>query len=230
MRKQVLGSLMLLGAGLCPLQAQEVRTLPSAAYTLMKSGSKLDRVWISPDFDVAKGFSVGKVDTLAGGMYANTVDYFPYALQHLAFQTSPYSLSLTVVELSTVERSSAGYYAATMAVEGSVVDASGKLMMAFATREEVNNRGNVLANCEAVMDKIVWSISRDLGKPFQHALETRSAVIQGANPSGLVPPPPPAEKPLDVQSRLLRLDDLKRKGLITEEEYKTHKDEILKGL
>jgi hypothetical protein len=60
----------------------------------------------------------------------------------------------------------------------------------------------------------------------------RSKIEKDPNASGLVPLPPPstAQQPMDVKSRLLRLEDLKQKGLISEDEYKTHKTEILKGL
>jgi len=62
-------------------------------------------------------------------------------------------------------------------------------------------------------------------------MAVKSQVTEGVNPSGLVPPrPAPDSQPMDIQGRLLRLDDLKKKGLITDDEYNAHKDEILKGL
>ena len=88
-------------------------------------------------------------------------------------------------------------------------------------------------NLKRAMDRIVWAISKDLGKPFQRALEVRGELTKASSTksgSGLVPPPPAAEQSQDVKSRLLRLEDLKQKGLITPEEYKTHREEILKGL
>jgi hypothetical protein len=232
MNKFVLGSLLLLAVGVRPLLAEEPRTLPPAIYGQMKKGNKLGKLWISPKYDTSKGFVVGKVDSLAEGIYANTVDYFPYALSRLVMPESTNVLSLTVVDLKTIERASAGYYGADMTVEGRVVDKDGELLMAFQTREELFTRETVAANCQAVIDKIVWSLSRDLGKPFARALQIKAEMVQGHNPSGLVPPPPPRplEGPLDVKGRLMRLDDLLKKGLITPEEYKAHKEDILKGL
>jgi hypothetical protein len=231
MKKLVLGSLLLIATGLQPLTATEVQTLPPAIYAQMKTGKQLGKVWFSNNYDVSKGFTIGTVTSQAEGFFANSIDYFPYALKRLAFNDSPYALSLTVIEFSTVDHASSGIYAATIGVEGTVKDQAGELMMAFRTREEINNRDSVLANCQAVMDKIVWSISKDLGKPWERAAEIRSGLVPGQNRSGLVPLPPPAPEPqLDLKGRLLRLEDLRQKGLITNEEYTAHKAEILKGL
>jgi hypothetical protein len=129
-----------------------------------------------------------------------------------------------------MDRGGLGGYSATMGVEGEIVDKDGKVVVAFRTREYNGNRETVLKNFELVMNQIVWSLSRDLGPAFSKALETRQAVNEGSHPSGLVPPPPPQEPPVDVKTRLLRLDDLLKKGLITPEEYKLHKEQILKAL
>ena len=233
MKKLILGTLALLAAGTRPMLASEVQTLPPAIYSQMKSGSKLLKVWTSPDYDGAKGLTIGKISADPGILdtHANCVDYFPYALRRLAIPDSTNILSMTMTALTTVDHGSVGYFSATMSVEGQIVDKDGKLVMAFATREMSDIRETVEANCSLVMDKIIWSLSRDLGKPFLRALELRKEVAEGVNPSGLVPKAPQApEPPMDIKARLLRLEDLKQKGLITADEYKTHKEEILKGL
>lgn len=233
MKKLILGSLVLLAACAQPILAETEQTLPAEAYTQMKGGGKLGKVWISPAFDGAKGFTVGKVyaSSTVEDPRANTVDYFPYALRRISTPASTNVLSLAVVELSTVDRGSMGMFSATIGVEGKIVDKDGKLLVAFWTRERADNRETPEKNCEAVMDRIVWALSRDLGKAFQRALETREALVNGVNPSGLVPPAPVVpEPPLDMKGRLLRLDDLLKKGLITPEGSKAHKAEILAGL
>jgi hypothetical protein len=231
MRKQVLGSLMLLGAAFWPLHAEEVRTLPPEAYALMKSGHKLDQLWINPKYDTATGFGLGKITTLADGLYANTVDYLGLAFQHLTVPGSANVLNLTVTRLTTVDHGFSGYFSASMAVEGEVLDPKGQLMVVFSTQATVKYRQTVLDNCKGVCDLIAWSLYKDLGKGFEHAMAVKSQVTEGVNPSGLVPPrPAPDSQPMDIQGRLLRLDDLKKKGLITDDEYNAHKDEILKGL
>ena len=230
MKKLVLGSLLLLSAGLRPLLAEE-RTLPPEIYAQMKKGIKLDQVWINPKYDTATGFNLGKVSTLADGIYANTVDYLKFTLEHLVVPGSPNILNVTVTQMDWVDHGAAGYFAASATVEGEVLDPGGNLMLAFSTHAKVANRQTVLDNYKGVYDKVEWSLYKDMGKGFQHAMDVKNQVTSGANPSGLVPRQPlPEEKPLDVQGRLLQLDDLKKKGLINEEEYKVHKAEILKGL
>jgi len=231
MKKLVLGTLILLAAGIRPILAEEVRTLPPEVYGRMKNAGKIGQLWVNPKYDRSKSFTIGKVNSLATGLYTSVVDYFPYAFGRLAIAESTNVLSLTVLELSTVERPSAGYYSATVGLEGKVVDADGNLMLAFRTREEASNREDPMTNYKAAVDKIVWSLSKALGKDFQRTLEVKQELVQGHNPSGLVPqPPPPAEAPLDMKGRLMRLEDLRQKGLITQEEYQTHKEDILKGL
>jgi len=231
MKKMVLGSLILLSAGLLPALGEEVKTLPPAVYSQMKTGKHLAKVWISPTWKGAQGFTVGKVlvaDAIDSD-YANVVDYLPYRLRSLSTPDSPNTLSVTVTEITFMDRGSAGYFSATMAVEGQIVDKDGKLLVAFRTRETNDNRETVTKNFELVMNNIVWDLSKDLGKEFILGLEVRQEVA--GNPSGLVPPPPsPEQAPLDIKGRLLRLDDLLKKGLITPEEYKAHKEQILKGL
>jgi hypothetical protein len=232
MKKMILG-LALLSAGLWPALAEEVRTLSPNLYAQMKSGKHLGKVWISPAWQGGQGFTVGRVDLSPeiDSEYANVVEYLPYRLRMISTPDSPNTLSVTVTEISFIDRGSAGFFSAAMGVEGQIVDKEGKVLVAFRTREYDDNRETVTKDFQLVMDKIVWSLSKDLGKDFQHALEVREEVAGNKNPSGLIPPPPPPEQaPLDIQGRLLRLDDLLKKGLITPEEYKTHKEQILKGL
>jgi len=232
MKRLVLGSLILLSAGFLPALAGEVRTLPPNVYTLMKTGKHLGKVWISPSWKGAEGFAVGKVQLAAevDSDYADVLDYLPYRLRTISTPDSPNTLNVTVVELTYMDRSTEGHFSAAMGVEGEIVDKAGNLLVAFRTREYNDNRESVTKNYQLVMDTIVWSLFKDLGKDFLHAQEVRQEVTGNSHASGLVPPPPPPEAPLDIKGRLLRLDDLLRKGLITPEEYKTHKEQILKGL
>jgi hypothetical protein len=197
----------------------------------MKSGHKLDKLWINPKYDPATGFVLGKVTTLADGFYANTVDYLGVTFQYLNVPGSPNVLNLTVTSLDTVDHGFAGYFSAAMTVEGEVLAPNGELMVAFSHRAKVENRQTVLDNCKGVCDAVKWALYKDLGKGFERTMTVKNQVTEGVNPSGLVPPRPALEnQTMDIQSRLLRLDDLKKKGLITEDEYKAHKEEILKGL
>jgi hypothetical protein len=229
MHKQVLGFALLFAAVL-PVLADEPVTLPPAVAAQMKGGKKLGKVWLSPKFDVTKGFTVGKVDCLVNDYYSDVVQYFPSALRSLVMEGSPNVLDLSVVELKVVTRSAAGYETATMGVEGKVSGPDGELLMAFTTREEIANRENARADCMGAMDKVIYSLSKELGPTFQKALKAYHAMGQGQLLSSQLPPPPPPEKPLSTNERLLRLEDLKRKGIITQEEYEAKKKEILATL
>jgi hypothetical protein len=231
MKKLVLGSLLLLSVGVRPVLAAEVRTLPPALYNQMKKIGKLDQIWINPKYDAGTGFTLGKVTTAADGYYANTIDYVQVAFQRLVVPSSTNVLDVTVTSLDTVDHGFAGYFSAAMGLEGQVLDKDGQMMVAFSSSAKVDSRQTVLDNVKGATDRIVWALSRDLGKKFQHTLEVRNEVTMGANPSGLVPPTPaPEQQTLDIKTRLLRLEDLKQKGLITDDEYRAHKADILKGL
>jgi hypothetical protein len=229
MKKLILGSLVILAAGIPPLFAGPEKTLPPAIYSRLKNGGKLDRIWINPKYDVASGFTIGRVDTLAEGLYANTVEYFPTTLQRLAVPGSINVLNVTVTNLTTLERPTLGVYGATMEVEGSVVDRDGQVMFAFSTRQEVTNMENVKESCRAIMDQIAWAIFKDLGKRFQEAHQLQEKAAFG-NSSGLLPPGPAQPRSLTVGERLIELDNLRKNGLITEEDFNKHKEEILKGM
>jgi len=226
MNKGFLNSLIFLLAGLTPALPAEVRTLPAEVYPLLKTGNKLAKVWTSPAWDGAKGFSLGKVD-LAPGLvpeFPKVLSFFPQGLQRLAVPGSANVLSLTLVDLQTVDHGSTGYYSAAIAVEGRIVDPNGALLVAFSTRAQSSLRESVEKNLEADVDTIAWSLSKDLGKDFFRALEARSQPAKDSAPEASV------ELNLDPKARLLRLEDLRQNGLITLDEYTERKEAIVKTL
>ena len=236
MKKVVLGyTALLVLAGLAPVRAAEVATLPPAMYQQMKSGKKVARIWINPNFDTTRGFALGKVDSRSDEEeWAQTVSYLRQALTRLEFADSPYSLSVNIVELDPAVHNASDrtikFINGTVAVEGLLTDGDGTIMLAFTAREKNDGRESVLANRQAAIDRIVWGLSRDLGPQFQKALEARMAAAPTPAPrTGPLLAPPPAADPLDVQGRLLQLDALRKQGLITAEEYQAHKAKILSG-
>jgi hypothetical protein len=234
MKKLLLGSLVLLAAGVGPLRAAEVHSLPPAIYAQMKRGNKVDRVWVSPNYDGSKGFVVGKAtrdDSLMGNPDANIVDYLPAAFARYTIPESSNVLNLTLTWMEAIAKPTMGLYSITVEVEGQMLDKSGQLVLAFRTRETVKNRENNQENSRGALDMVAWKVTKELGKDYEHALLVKNEMGGGTAPSGLVAPPPPKDQPtLDIQGRLLRLEDLKKRGLINEEEYKQHRDEILQGL
>ena len=163
--------------------------------------------------------------------YADVLDYLPYRLRTThPHADSPNTLNVTVVELTYMDRSTEGHFSAAMGVEGQIVDKAGKSAGGFPHPRIQRQPG--VGDQELPIGHGHHRVVafKDLGKDFLHAQEVRQEVTGNSHASGLVPPPPPPEAPLDIKGRLLRLDDLLRKGLITPEEYKTHKEQILKGL
>ena len=230
MKKLVIGSLVLAAACVWPLLAEAPLTLPPAVAAQLKSGKQLGKVWINPRFDVTQGFVVDKVNCTVDNYYADALQYFPVALRRIAMDGSPNVLDLTVVELKVVTNSGLGYETGTVGVEGTITGPDGTLLMAFTTREEVENRENERGDLAGAMDKIVWSLSKVLGPTYERALEVKRKLAMEKIEGGAVPPPPAPEKPLPLDQRLMRLEDLKQKGLITQEEYEEHKKELLKNL
>lgn len=232
MKRLVLGSLVTLAACVWPAAAQDLSTLPPEIRQHMKKGRKLDRVWKDPKFDTATGFTLGQVRTQAEGFYANTIDYFPVPLARMTIPGSTNILNLTVIELSVRQNFTNGSSSAIMTAEGEIVDREGKVLFAFSTRDEADTRENPTMNCKAVMDRIAWNLAKDLGQPFQDAIARRMAVSGNAESASGLPmlPPKPQDQQLSVGERLIQLDNLRKNGLITNEEYDKKKAEILKGL
>ena len=233
MKKFLIGSLILLAAAPWQAAAAQNQTLPPEIYAQLKKGKKLDQIWISPKYDTSTGFMLGKVETLAEGAYANTIDYFPYALNRLTIPGSTNVLNLTVTNLDAKSGYVSNVTIADMGVEGQVVDRDGKLLLAFTSHEHDETKDTPLQGCQACMDHVVFKLAKELGKPFEDALAIKMGVEKATNPnpSGLVPEAPKGQaQTLSVGERLIQLENLKKNGLITEEEFNQKKAEILKGL
>jgi hypothetical protein len=232
MNRLVLGTLITLAAGFGPMPAQDVSTVPPEIRQSMKKGRKLDLVWKDPKFDTGTGFTLGQIRTQADGYYANSIDYFPVPLSRMTIPGSTNILNLVVTDLAVKDNFTNGASSALMTVEAAIVDKDGKTLFAFITRDEVDTRETPLMNCKAVMDKIAWNLAKDLGQPFADAVAKRMAVSDKAtSPSGLPMLPPKSQgQQLTVGERLIQLDNLRKNGLITTEEYDKKKAEILKGL
>ncbi len=241
MRRLVLGSMVLLGA-VVPCPAEAVRTLPPEVYGQLKGGRKLDKVWASPKFDRSKGFVVGTINSDIAdsyqGPYATTIPYFSTPLNRIAMADSPYTLNLTVNEFQVRDGQAMGIFNVVMGVEGQITDADGQLMMAFQHRDTVNNRENATVTCMGLMDKITYTLRKELGPGFEKNLQAKAvqaASLPVAGTAPAAPAPKPAaplapSQPADAKGRLLQLQDLLANGLITQEEFDAKKAEILKGL
>lgn len=77
-----------------------VETLPSAIYQQMKHEKKLDKEWISADFDKSKGFKVNAPEYKAEYRNGTVMDYMPKALATLSENNSPNALQVTITKVS----------------------------------------------------------------------------------------------------------------------------------
>jgi hypothetical protein len=232
MKRLAYGFLVMLAAGLWPAAAQNPTTVTPEIRQAMKKGRKLDLVWKDPKFDTASGFTLGRIRTQAEGFYANTIDYFPVPLSRLTIPGSTNVLNVLVTDMAVKENYTSGASSAILSVEGEIVDKDGKVLFAFYTRDESDSRETPAMNCKAVMDRIAWNLSKDLGQPFLDAVARRMAVSGKTESASGLPmlPPKPQDQQLTVGERLIQLDNLRKNGLITTEEYDKKKAEILKGL
>ena len=188
MRMLVLGSLLGLAVGVPPGLAAEVRTLPPAVYQQLKNGHKLAKVWISPRFEPAQGFRVGKVDSAVTSPYGVIVDYLPSALGRLAMPESANVLTFTVTELTIKEKPQINYCAASVGVEGQVAAPDGTLLLAFTTRQEFSQGTGALADCQGAVDTIVAAMARELGMPLAKAVKARPKPTTAKVPQPVLPP------------------------------------------
>jgi hypothetical protein len=250
MRRLALACLVLLGIGGLPAHGGSARTLPPEVSSRMKAGKKLDRVWLNPAYDTASGFVLGRIESLAEGRFAPTVNHFPVALARLTVPGSSNVLNLTVTDLNVQESFTGGRASAALAVEGQVLNPKGEVMFAFLTRDQVDNRESADSDCLAVMDRIAWSIARELDGAMESAYLAKSraaaragSILQPPEPTAQPPEPQvsgsgarllplPAQEPEPVgkRERLLQLERLLHDGLVTPEEYQKIRGRILETL
>lgn len=158
--KTILRVLVLAAAVLAPLQASdEVKTLPQAVYSQMKSGKKLDKVWVGPGYDKAKGFQFGELNYRAETRNGSVIEYFPTAFKGVAKDQAPYKLVLAVTGFSEKTYAVITYKDGWVEVEGQLQDSEGKAVAAFKTKQTYPASSN---DPKKAVDGIVSAIIKDL--------------------------------------------------------------------
>ena len=198
MNKLIIASLVLLGAGVRPGLAAAVR-LPPEVVAKMRSGRRISKLWVSPEFKAAQGFRTGQVDSGVTSRFADITSDFPAAFSRLAQPESPNVLALTLVELSVRERPQNNYLAATVGIEGRVTDPDGNLVMAFAARQESSSGTGVPNNCRRAVDTIVAALAGELGMPLRKAAPAKPKTAAPARASAPRPEAVPAPAPVVVK-------------------------------
>jgi len=135
--------------------------LPEAVAADMKKGKDLDRVWISPAYDRAKGFSIGEVSYQVEERNDGVDKYLPTALAEIANPDAPCSLQLRIVQLD-LRSSIKGISGAKLKVEGVLKAQDGTLLAAFSTRETADGTGDLVDDCRTATRKVVQAIAKTL--------------------------------------------------------------------
>lgn len=163
MKNNIFAALFLATACIPVLASDDPKTLPTPIYNQLKSGKKLDKSYLTPDYDKAKGFKIGKVDYKAEYRSGDVMTYLPKALSTLAKDDAPFTLNIAVVHVSTQTYALVGIIMGAVTVEGQIVDSNGKVVAAFRTKEKSAPAGfGGKDDYNVAIDKIASAIAADL--------------------------------------------------------------------
>lgn len=142
------------------LACDDVKTLPPAMYSQMKSGKKLDKVWIAPTFDKSKGVAMGEFKWSAEDRNSTIMEFLPAQLKTITKEGSPYKINVTVVRASNFKNVVVRYIRAMLGVEGTIVNSDNKVIAAFKTEVSFSEYANV--DAKGGVDKVISAILKDL--------------------------------------------------------------------
>ena len=144
------------------LANDDPKTLPSNVYDQLKSGKKLDKVWLTPAFDKSKGFKVAAIEYKAEYRSSEVMDSLPKALKTLEKADSSLTLQIAIIKVSTKTFTGFGNVMGAITVEGRILDAEGKVVAAFRTKEKAGSFGSGKDDYTVAADKIATAIAADL--------------------------------------------------------------------
>lgn len=156
MKKTILLTLALM-FGLVLKAGDDPKTLAPAMYEIMKSGKKLDKVFIDQSYDRKIGFKLGTIEYLADNRKPHVLKEMTEMVGMLVKNQSPYTLNLSIVKVTNASFIGVGYVMGRVTVEGKIVDADGKIVAAFLTREAA-----MADDYQVACEKIVNAIAKDL--------------------------------------------------------------------
>lgn len=161
--KRTLMLVAVLMFGLSLRAGDDPRTLPPAMYEAMKSGKKLDKVFVDPAYGKLAGFKVGDIEYRAENLKPEVLEGMKKALGMLGKEQAPYTLKVTIVKVTNSTFIGLGNVMGKVTVEGQIVDSEGKVVVAFVTREtaELGGFGGG-TNYQAACNKIASAIAKDL--------------------------------------------------------------------
>lgn len=161
MKKSLVLSLALLFA-LPVVAGDDVKTLPAAMYDTMKSGKKLDKVFVDPSYDKSKGFKLGEVEFRAESLNSTVIDGMKKSMAMITKREAPYTLHVVVVKVTTKTFTGFGNLMGKVFIEGRIVDENGKLVAAFLASERAGTVGMGADDYQVACDKIATDVAKDL--------------------------------------------------------------------
>lgn len=143
-------------------QSEVVEPLISPAVRAeMKKGKSLGKIWIGPDYDRSRGFSLGEVRYRTNDRNDGIDKYLPDALAAISEKDAPCMLQLHIVDLA-VRVNSKGVSNARLGVEGRLLAKDGAVLAAFTSQETVTGGGDSTDDCRRAAKAVVQAIDKDL--------------------------------------------------------------------
>ena len=144
------------------MAAEDPKTLPPEMYQVMESGKSLGKVFVDPAYDKAKGFKLGSVDYRADTKISAVLEGLNRSMGMLTKSESPFTLNLVITKVTTGFKLLRKHVRGRLTIEGAIVDAKGKVVAAFTTREPAGKIGADVDNYQIACDAIATAISKDL--------------------------------------------------------------------
>ncbi|MDP1833271.1 MAG: hypothetical protein Q8K67_14540 [Geothrix sp.] len=139
------------------------KTLPEAFYSTAKAGKKIDLLVVDPAYDKSKGFIFdGKVDYQAELRDTAMSEAIGIGVKEIATPGSPYTLKLTLVNLTTATWTGFFNLLGKATVEGNISGADGKILCSFLIKAKVPLKGMAGVDHRGTADTVVTAILKDL--------------------------------------------------------------------
>lgn len=132
--------------------------IPPDVEAKMKRGKALTKVWINPDYDRTRGFSIGEVLYQTDKRNDGIDQYLPDALRDIATKNAPCSLQLRIVGLEMRGRAAGGNSLAKLDVDGTLTAKDGTLLAAFKDHEDQHGTGDQVDDCRTNARKMIRAI------------------------------------------------------------------------
>jgi len=144
------------------MAADDPKTLPPEMYEVMTGGQNLEKLFVDPAYDRAKGFKLGAVDYRAETKISAALEGLNKSIAMITRSDSPFTLNLAITKVTTGFKLLRTHRRGRLTVEGKIVDTNGRIIAAFTTKEPAGKVGADVDNFQFACDAIATAISKDL--------------------------------------------------------------------